>query len=150
MGCQNNFLFLQSMKTENRIDKSIDELLSRIEQECNEEPDTLLSVHPENYTTEHLFQLRGRWQQRNRSFKKSYSIVFGMGVLSPIFFSFGMLGFVYYPILGVIFLPLSISTFICFIFGIFIISTRYKSSGYQESILQKIDGELKRRGQFVE
>jgi hypothetical protein len=73
-----------------------------------------------------------------------------MGALSPFFFSIGMLGFVYYPILGVIFFPLSISTLICFIFGIFIISARYKSSGYQESILQTIDGELNRRGQFVE
>lgn len=138
------------MKTKNHIDKSIDELLSRIEQECNDDPDTLLSVHPENYTTEHLFQLRGRWLKRNASYKKKHAIVFALGAFSPLLFSMGMVGFSYFPILGVIFLPLSVTSFMGFLFGIFSISARYKSFGYQDSILMAIDNELRQRGQYVE
>lgn len=138
------------MKTENHIDKSIDELLSRIEQECNEEPDTLLNIHPENYTTEHLFQLRGRWLQRNRNYKRLQRLVFGMGAASPLFFALGILGFWTTPFMGVIFLPLAVTSFMSFLVGIFMLSARYKSAGYQESILHTIDSELKRRGQFVE
>jgi uncharacterized membrane-anchored protein len=138
------------MKTDNHIDKSIDDLLSRIEQECNEDLDTLLTVNPEHYTTEHLFQLRGRWQQRNRQYRRLSNIVFGLGASSPLFFALGMLGFWIKAILGVIFLPLAVLSFMGFLFGMFIISAKYKSSGYQEAILRAIDGELKRRGQFVE
>lgn len=138
------------MKTENHIDKSIDDLLARIEQECNEEPDTLLSIHPENYTTEHLFQLRGRWQQRNRQYRRLSNVILGLGAASPLLFALGMLGFWYRAILGVIFLPISIICFITFLIGIFMLAAKYKSSGYQEAILHAIDGELRRRGQFVE
>lgn len=138
------------MKTDNHIDKSIDDLLTRIEQECNEDLDTLLTVNPEHYTTEHLFQLRGRWQQRNRQYRRLSTIVFGLGAASPLFFTLGMLGFWINAILGVIFLPLSVLSFMGFLFGMFIISAKYKSNGYQEAILRAIDGELKRRGQFVE
>jgi len=138
------------MKTENHIDKSIDELLSRIEQECNEDPDTLLNIHPENYTTEHLFQLRGRWQQRNSYYKRLSRIILGMGASAPLFFAIGMLGFWTHAIWGLIFLPLAVTAFMSFLVGIFMLSARYKSTGYQESILHAIDGELKRRGQFVE
>lgn len=138
------------MKTDNHIDKSIDDLLTRIEQECNEDLDTLLTVNPEHYTTEHLFQLRGRWQQRNRQYRRLSTIVFGLGAASPLFFTIGMLGFWTKAILGVIFLPLSALSFMGFLFGMFLISAKYKSNGYQEAILRAIDGELKRRGQFVE
>ncbi len=138
------------MKTENHIDKSIDDLLGRIEQECNENPDTLLHIHPEHYTTEHLFQLRGRWQQRNRKYRRLSNIVFSLGASSPLFFAIGMLGFWMKAILGVIFLPLAMLSFMGFIFGMFIISAKYKSTGYQDTILKAIDGELKRRGQFVD
>jgi hypothetical protein len=138
-----------AMNPEKQIDKSVEDLLLKIEQECNDEPDTLLMVEASNYTTEHLFQLRGRWQKRNEAYKKQYRITFSMGALSPLFFVFGMLGFVFSPILGVIFLPLSICSFFGFLFGIFSISARFKSLGYQNSILQIIDRELKKRGQFV-
>lgn len=139
-----------AMKTQNDIDKSIDDLLNRIEQECTEDPDTLLTIHPENYTTEHLFQLRGRWQQRNMQYRRLSSLIFGLGAASPIFFAFGMLGFWLSAVLGIIFLPLSVGCFMGFLIGIFLLSAKFKSSGYQEAILHAIDGELKRRGQFVE
>jgi hypothetical protein len=137
------------MNTEKHIDKTIDDLLQKIEQDCNDDPDTLLVIAPENYTTEHLFQLRGRWQKRNESYKKMYRIVFTLGVLSPVFFTLGMLGFISSAMLGVIFLPLSIFSFFGFLFGIFNISARFKSTGYQNSIIQTIDRELKKRGQFI-
>jgi hypothetical protein len=35
------------------------------------------------------------------------------------------------------------------LFGIFNISARFKSTGYQNSIIQTIDRELKKRGQFI-
>lgn len=138
------------MKTENNIDKSIDDLLNRIEQECIEDPDTLLSIHPENYTTEHLFQLRGRWQQRHLQYCRLSSIIFGLGAASPVFFAFGMLGLWISTLLGIIFLPLSIGCFIGFLIGLFLLSAKFKSSGQQEAILEAIDGELKQRGQFVD
>lgn len=137
------------MNTEKNIDKSIDDLLMKIEQDCNDDPDTILVIAPENYTTEHLFQLRGRWQKRNESYKKMYQIVFTLGAVSPLFFCIGMLGFVTSALLGVIFLPLSIFSFFGFLFGIFKISVLFKSTGYQNSILQTIDRELKKRGQFI-
>jgi len=37
-----------------------------------------------------------------------------------------------------------------FLIGIFLLSAKFKSSGYQEAILQAIDGELRQRGQFVD
>jgi hypothetical protein len=137
------------MNTEKYIDKSIDDLLHKIEQECNDDPDMLLIVDPENYTTEHLFQLRGRWLKRNNDYKKMHKLVFGLGAISPLFFAIGMSGFTFSPILGVIFLPLSVFCFFGFLIGIFTISARFKSTGYQNSIIQTIDRELKKRGQFV-
>ena len=138
------------MKTENNIDKSIDDLLNPIQQECTEDPDTLLSIHPENYTTEQLFQLRGRWQQRHFQYCRLSSIVFGLGAASPIFFAFGMLALWISTILGIIFIPLSVGCFIGFLIGLFLLSAKFKSSGQQEAILEAIDGELKHRGQFVD
>lgn len=137
------------MNTEKHIDKSIEDLLCKIEQQCNDEPDTLLIVHPENYTTEHLFQLRGRWQKRNKEYKKMYRLIFALGALSPLFFAVGMSGFLFSPLLGVVFLPISVLFFIAFIIGIFMVSYRFKSYGYQESIISTIDKELKKRGQFI-
>jgi hypothetical protein len=137
------------MNTEKHIDKSIEDLLCKIEQQCNDEPDTLLIVHPENYTTEHLFQLRGRWQKRNKEYKKMYRLIFALGALSPLFFAVGMSGFLFSPLLGVIFLPISVLFFIAFLIGIFMVSYRFKSYGYQESIISTIDKELKKRGQFI-
>jgi hypothetical protein len=137
------------MNTEKHIDKSIEDLLCKIEQQCNDEPDTLLLVHPENYTTEHLFQLRGRWQKRNKEYKKMYRLIFALGALSPLFFAVGMSGFLFSPLLGVIFLPISVLFFIAFLIGIFMVSYRFKSYGYQESIISTIDKELKKRGQFI-
>jgi hypothetical protein len=137
------------MNTEKHIDKSIEDLLCKIEQQCNDEPDTLLIVHPENYTTEHLFQLRGRWQKRNKEYKKMYRLIFALGALSPLFFAVGMSGFLFSPLLGVIFLPISVLFFIAFLIGIFMVTYRFKSYGYQESIISTIDKELKKRGQFI-
>jgi hypothetical protein len=137
------------MNTEKHIDKSIEDLLCKIEQQCNDEPDTLLIVHPENYTTEHLFQLRGRWQKRNKEYKKMYRLIFALGALSPLFFAVGMSGFLFSPLLGVVFLPISVLFFIAFLIGIFMVSYRFKSYGYQESIISTIDKELKKRGQFI-
>jgi hypothetical protein len=137
------------MNTEKHIDKSIEDLLCKIEQECSDVPDTLLVIHPENYTTEHLFQLRGRWQKRNKEYKKMYQLVFALGALSPLFFAIGMSGFFFSPLLGVIFIPISVLSFIAFLLGIFMVSYRFKSYGYQESILSTIDKELKKRGQFI-
>lgn len=137
------------MNTEKHIDKSIEDLLCKIEQQCNDEPDNLLIIHPENYTTEHLFQLRGRWQKRNKEYKKMYRLIFALGALSPLFFAVGMSGFLFSPLLGVIFLPISVLFFIAFLIGIFMVSYRFKSNGYQESIITTIDKELKKRGQFL-
>ena len=138
-----------ALYTEKHIDKSIEDLLCKIEQQCNDEPDTLLIVHPENYTTEHLFQLRGRWQKRNKEYKKMYRLIFALGALSPLFFAVGMSGFLFSPLLGVVFLPISVLFFIAFLIGIFMVSYRFKSYGYQESIISTIDKELKKRGQFI-
>ncbi len=138
-----------ALNTEKHIDKSIEDLLCKIEQQCNDEPDTLLIVHPENYTTEHLFQLRGRWQKRNKEYKKMYRLIFALGALSPLFFAVGMSGFLFSPLLGVVFLPISVLFFIAFLIGIFMVSYRFKSYGYQESIISTIDKELKKRGQFI-
>ena len=137
------------MKTEKHIDKSIDDLLQKIELECNNDPDTLLHLDPKHYTTDHLFQLRGRWQKRNKEYQKMYKLVFTLGALSPLFFALGMCGFVIHAIIGVIFLPLSVFSFLGFLFGILSISARFKSTAYQNSILENIDQELKKRGQFV-
>ncbi|WCL82181.1 DUF2892 domain-containing protein [Saprospira sp. CCB-QB6] len=138
------------MKTRNQIDQSIDELLNRIEQECQEEPDTLLSIHPAHYTTEHLFQLRGRWQQRNREYQRLSRIIFAAGVAAPLFFGLGMLGFWSWAILGLIFFPIAATAFMFFLLGSIWLSAKYKSSGYQQAILKAIDEELKERGQFLE
>ena len=134
------------MKSKDHIDKSIDELLERIAMDMDSEPDSILHMNPGYFSTEHLFNLKNLWQKRNKRYNFYFKFVFGLGVLSPIFFTIGAIGFWTNGLLGIIFFPLSIVSFLSFFFGIFILASNFKSSGYQDKVKYEIDKELKKRG----
>jgi hypothetical protein len=134
------------MKSRDHIDKSIDELLDRIVEDFDAEPDSILNINPGYFSTEHLYNLKNLWLKRNKRYNLYFRLVFGLGVLSPIFFTIGAIGFWANGILGIIFFPLSIVSFLSFFFGIFILASNFKSSGYQDKVKLEIDKELKKRG----
>ena len=74
------------MKSKDHIDKSIDELLERIAIDMDLEPDAILNINPDYFSTEHLFNLKNLWLKRNKRYNFYFKLVFGFGVLSPIFF----------------------------------------------------------------
>lgn len=126
--------------------RAINNLLSKLEKESNNEFGLLESTGPDYFSTSSLLELRGQWKERMRLFQVFHRLTILVGASSPAWIVLGailgLLGLQLAATISLLMFPIS---FILFLASTFAIRAYFKGKGHLEMMGRMIENELIRR-----
>ncbi|MEM1218663.1 MAG: hypothetical protein AAGH79_07115 [Bacteroidota bacterium] len=126
--------------------RAINNLLSKLEKESNNEFGLLESTGPDFFSTPSLLELRGQWKERMRLFQVLHRLTISIGASSPAWLVlgaiFGILGLQLPATICLLMFPIS---FLIFLISTFAIRSYFRGKGHLEMMGRMIENELIRR-----
>jgi len=127
-------------------DPQLHKVLSNLESKAQDDFAMLEECGAEYFSTADLWELRGRWKEQTRMFKKLHKANIILGASAPVWLVlaafFGIFGMVTAATFTVLIFPI---VFFLFIVVAFFLRSQYRSTGYLEFIGLEIEQELKKR-----
>lgn len=127
-------------------EKNLNETLTDMESNAEDELSFLLSTGAEYFSTAQLLRLKGQWEVKNYYFHRLHKTWIRMAALAPIWLCiwllFDLLGL---KILGLFFLFLFPFSLVSFFVGMFLLHRLFPGKGHLDSVGAMIQEELRKR-----